>query len=218
MTDIIQMSKGGTKFYPQTKVQAVLGLQDSLVGTNLITNSNFSSGLDNWYPFNCKPVVTTDSDGDACIHITGTGNVAGIYRDTVPFNQNQVTTGSVMAKGIGTINCAALGFRQISNFGTISTESYSKIGSIAQANTDTNHFAVYFNPVNGVVDVYIKFAKLEKGSVATDWCPNPLDVATDGSVQTAIASALGKVATINVISQADYDKLADKSGVYFIKG
>ncbi|HCD07911.1 MAG TPA: hypothetical protein DEQ50_06595 [Lactobacillus sp.] len=28
----------------------------------------------------------------------------------------------------------------------------------------------------------------------------------------------GEVATINVISQADYDKLADKSGIYFIKG
>lgn len=28
MTDIVQMSKGGTKFYPQTHVQAVLGLPD----------------------------------------------------------------------------------------------------------------------------------------------------------------------------------------------
>jgi len=37
MTDIIQMSKGGTNFYPQTKVQAVLGLNS--VGTNLLLDS-----------------------------------------------------------------------------------------------------------------------------------------------------------------------------------
>ncbi|WP_334341171.1 phage tail protein [Companilactobacillus sp. HBUAS56275] len=34
--------------------------------------------------------------------------------------------------------------------------------------------------------------KIEKGFVATDWCPNPLDIATDGSVQTAITNALDK--------------------------
>ena len=28
MTNIVQMSKGGTKFYPQTHVQAILGLPD----------------------------------------------------------------------------------------------------------------------------------------------------------------------------------------------
>jgi len=48
--------------------------------------------------------------------------------------------------------------------------------------------------------------KLEKGSVATDWCPNPSEILTKGDV------------IINVISQADYDKLTDKTGVYYIEG
>ena len=38
----------------------------------------------------------------------------------------------------------------------------------------------------------IRHEKFEKGSVATDWCPNPSEIATDGSVQTAITNALDK--------------------------
>ena len=208
MNDIVQMSKGGTNFYPKTKVQAVLGLQDSLVGTNLLTNSNFSSGLDGWSTnlganSDCKVTVTTDSDGDTCIHITGTGAMCGLYRDPVSFNQNQVTTGSALAKGTGKFVVAGLERRPLSNFGTISTESYSKVGTTAQASSTANNFVAYFNPVDGVIDLYIKFVKLEKGPTATDWCPNPSEIATDGSVQTAIKNALGKVDVGKTITATD---------------
>jgi len=184
------------------KAQLDLAAQNiSGIRTNLITNSNFSRGLDNWTALpETKVVATTDSDGDACIHITGAGNAVGIYRSTVPFNQNQVTTGSVMAKGIGTVYLIGLEARPTSNFGTISTKSYSKVGSTMQAISNTNLFVAYFNPVNGVVDVFIKFAKLEIGSNATDYSLNPLDVATDGSVQAAIKNALDK---------ADYSTTAE---------
>ncbi|HJF88186.1 MAG TPA: phage tail protein [Companilactobacillus farciminis] len=175
------------------------------VRTNLLLNSNFSSGLDHWTintgtNSDGKAMVTTDSDGDTCIHITGTGDANGIYCLPVPFNQNQVTTSSVMAKGIGTINCIGFKYKSQSNFGTISTESYSKIGSTTQGATGSKNFVIYFNPVNGVVDVYIKFAKLEKGPTATDYSLNPLEIATDGSVQTAITNALDK---------ADYSTAAE---------
>ena len=73
-------------------------------------------------------MVITDSGGYACIHITGTGNACGLYCIPVSFNQNQVTTGSVLAKGIGTIQLVGLEGRPASNFGTISTESYSDVG------------------------------------------------------------------------------------------
>ena len=231
MTDIIQMSKGGMKFYPQTHAQAIVGLNS--VGTNLLINSNFSSGLDHWNVNAGSAVVTTDSDGDTCIHITatGTGTGYGIWSPPVSFNQNQVTTGSVMAKGIGTICWIGLEGRPQSNFGTISTESYSKIGSTAQGATGPNNFVVYFNPVNGVVDVYIKFVKLEKGSVATDYSLNPEDISTSESFQTeltkqikanqpdlsgfqkasdvqiAISSALGKVDTSQTMSDSIRNKL-----------
>lgn len=150
-------------------------------GRNLLSNSNFSSGLDNWTVnlggnSDCKTVVTTDSDGDACVHITGTGYGCGIYTQSVPFNQNQITTGSVLVKGTGTLLWVGLESRASSEFGTISTESYSKVGSTMQAASRTNPFCIYFRPASGVVDVYIKFAKLEKGSLATPWTPAPEDV------------------------------------------
>ncbi|MEE6691411.1 collagen-like protein [Lactiplantibacillus plantarum] len=158
-------------------------VNNSAVGTNLITNSNFSSGLDYWgvnsgTNADCKAAVTTDSDGNTCIHITGTGNNCGLYRSPVSFSQNQITTGSVLVKGTGTLWFAGLEGRPYSTFGAISTESYSKVGSTMQSDSSTNSFCIYFNPVNGVVDVYVKLAKLELGSHATDWCLNPTEVLT----------------------------------------
>jgi len=188
MTDIVQMSKGGTKLYPQTHAQAIVGLNS--VGTNLITNSNFSSGLDHWIINRGTVVVTNDSDGDTCIHITGTDSACGIWSPPVSFNQNQITTGSVMAKGTGNLTLVGLEARPASNFGTISTESYSKVGSTAQGATGPNNFVVYFSPVNGVVDVYIKFAKLEKGTIATDYSVNPLDYLSSEDVQTEVAEQI----------------------------
>ncbi|MCG0600733.1 prophage P2a protein 53 [Lactiplantibacillus plantarum] len=174
-------------------------VDNSAVGTNLISNSNFSSGLDHWLvnpgtKSDCKAAVTTDSDGDTCIHITGTGNACGIYRNTVSFNQNQVTTGSILAKGTGKLMLVGLEGRPASDFGTISTESYSKICSTAQASSNTNNFSVYFGAVDSVIDVYIKFAKLELGSHATDWCPNPSEVLTQSDyakIKAAILSLGG---------------------------
>jgi len=190
MTDIVQMSKGGTKLYPQTHAQAIVGLNS--VGTNLLTNSNFSSGLDHWIVNGGTVVVTTDSDGDTCVHITatGTGTEYGIWSPPVSFNQNQVTTGSVMAKGTGNLTLVGLEGRPTSNFGTISTESYSKVGSTAQGATGPNNFVVYFNPVDGVVDVYIKFVKLEKGTIATDYSLNPLDYLSSEDVKAKIAEQI----------------------------
>ncbi|WP_455428995.1 collagen-like protein [Lactiplantibacillus pentosus] len=188
-----------------TTAPAFVSLQaqvnNSAVGTNLLTNSNFSSGLGNWKinqgtNADCKAAVTTDSDGDACIHITGTGNYCGLWCRTVSFDQNQVTTGSVLAKGTGTLNWVGLSSRPASNFGTISTESYSKVGSTMQAASGTNSFCVYFDAVNGVLDIYIKFVKLELGSQATDWSPNPSEILTQSDyakIKAAIVALGGSL-------------------------
>ena len=188
-----------------TAAPAFVNLQtqvdNSAVGTNLITNSNFSSGLEHWSinpgdNADCKAVVTTDSDGDTCIHITGTGKVCGLQCNPVSFNQNQLTTGSVLVKGTGQPVIVGLGGRPNSNFGTISTESYSKVSSTMQASPSTSIFCVYFNPVNGVVDVYIKFAKLELGSHATDWSANPTEILTQSDyakIQAAIVALGGSL-------------------------
>lgn len=188
-----------------TTAPAFVNLQtqvnNSAVGTNLLTNSNFSSGLGHWSinpgsNSDCKAVATTDSDGDACIHITGTGAWCGLNCSPAVFNQNQITTGSVLAKGTGALMIVGLEGRPNSNFGTISTNSYSKISSTMQAVSTTNYFCVYFVPVNGVIDVYIKLAKLELGSHATDWCPNPTEIMTQSDyakIQAAIVALGGSL-------------------------
>ena len=188
-----------------TKAPAFVGLQtqvdNSAVGTNLITNSNFSSGLDNWLVnkgtnSDCKAVVITDSDGDTCIHITGTGNLCGVYRYPSSFNQNQVTTGSVLVKGTGKLHLVGFTGRLASNFGTISTESYSKVGSTTQAASSKDAFCIYFDAVDSVIDVYVKFAKLELGSHATDWSVNPAEILTQSDyakIKAAILSLGGSL-------------------------
>lgn len=173
-------------------------------GTNLLINSNFSSGLYHWTinpgsNNDCKAVVTTDSDGDTCIHITGTGVACGIYSAPAPFDQNQITTGSVLAKGTGRIYLVGLEGRPTSNFGTVSTESYSKVGSTTQASSNTNAFVVYFSPVNNVVDVYIKFVKLEQGDKATPWSPAPSE---------AHPSYIGQYTDFNTTASTDPAKYA----------
>ncbi|MBG1272430.1 collagen-like protein [Lactobacillus paracasei subsp. paracasei] len=176
-------------------------VNNSAVGTNLIPNSNFSSGLNNWATNpgtnkDGKAVVATDSDGDTCIHITGTGNVCGIYYWNQFSNKNQVTTGSVLAKGTGTLSLVGLNGRKASNVGTISTDSYSKVGSTTQAASGTSAFCIYFNSVDGVLDVYIKLAKLEIGSYATDWSPNPTEVLTQSDyakIKAAIVALGGSL-------------------------
>lgn len=188
-----------------TTAPAFVNLQtqvnNSAVGTNLIINSNFSSGLSHWSinrgtNSDCEIVLTTDSDGDTCVHITGTGTSCGLWCGPVPFNQNQVTTGSVLAKGTGTLHLVGLDNRPAYSFGTISTESYSKVSSTAPAASGTSNFCIYFDPVNSVVDVYVKFPKLELGSHATDWCPNPTEILTQADyakIQAAIVALGGSL-------------------------
>ncbi|WP_439419650.1 collagen-like protein [Lactiplantibacillus plantarum] len=188
-----------------TTAPAFVALQtqvnNSAVGTNLLTNSDFSSGLNNWAVnsgtnSDCKATVTTDSSGDTCIHITGTGNACGLHCIPVSFNQNQVTTGSILVKGTGVLNLVGFEHRPATNFGTISTGSYSKVGTTAQATSSTSVFCVYFNPVNNVVDMYIKLAKLEIGSYTTDWCPNPTEILTQSDyakIKAAIVALGGSL-------------------------
>ena len=106
-------NKDGTEQLNGIKVQPYNKLSDTIGGRNLLINSNFSSGLDYWVlnlgtNADGKAAVTIDSDGDTCIHITGTGNVCGIWCRPVSFNQNQVTTGSVLAKGTGKLMLVGL--------------------------------------------------------------------------------------------------------------
>lgn len=200
MTDIIQMSKDGKKFYPQTHVQAVIGLQDSLVGTNLL--------LKTYEPFSM------------------TGNNTANQSVTMYKVSRTLEKGTTLTLSFDAVSTAPASFIVLNLGGTwqsyltdtVDTKKKHYVATITLNESAKLGLNLKFNNVPSTTTVTISNMKLELGSNATDYSLNPLDIATDGSVQMAIANALGKVATINVISQADYDKLADKSGVYFIKG
>lgn len=70
------------------------------------------------------------------------------------------------------------------------------ITSFSDANTNIDHSMYFFGvPDGNKGNVYIALPKLEKGPTATDYSLNPQDIATDGSVQTAIKNALGNYST-----------------------
>ena len=50
---------------------------------------------------------------------------------------------------------------------------------------------------SGVLGFVYSKIKLEKGPTATDWCPNPSEIATNDGVQTAITNALDKTAEVD---------------------
>lgn len=68
-----------------------------------------------------------------------------------------------------------------------------------------------YNPHNWVSEEIITAEKLNHIETGVQDTEKKID---------EVASTITKVndAVINVISQADYDKLSDKSGVYFIEG
>lgn len=65
--------------------------------------------------------------------------------------------------------------------------------SRSDAKTEESHSYYFLGvPAGNTGNVYIALPKLELGSNATDWCPNPSEIATNDGVQTAITNALNK--------------------------
>lgn len=193
MTDIVQMSKGGKKFYPQTHVQAVLGLQDSLVGTNLITNlsSNWTQG---WLSSSIIGTPPTFASVDKRIRTLQPIPVSSNSTYTISINNALFKLSWLEVDSNGNVTYPAPWITSANyTFTTTSTTTqlYIVVSYKNEAALNTSN---------------LPKIKLEKGSVATDYSLNPEDILTKGDT------------VINVISQADYDALADKSGVYFIKG
>ena len=74
-------------------------------------------------------------------------------------------------------------------FTTLSTLSGSK-NFILRRDYDSN------NPSTATVEAYIYGMKLEKGSVATDWCPNPTEILTQSDyakIKAAIVALGGSL-------------------------
>lgn len=207
MTNIVQMSKGGTNFYPKTHVQAVVGLPDfssfekasdvqtaisnaisplqtqvnnSAVGTNLLlgTSKTLNTVTNAWDWNNGMPVyksnvttVNSDTPYTARVWISPASHnmaVQVVWKDSS--GNTHYGSGSFISAG---------------------TSGYSTWTDTITANSVIQHVTIVFSTQQSTASsVSYGEAKLEKGSVATDWCPNPSEIATNDGVQAEIAGQI----------------------------
>ena len=141
------------------------------VGENLILNSMGNTKGNSWVAEGC----TLATDGE-CFKIISTAADRRIY-DNVSnvWQSGQIYTVSFFAKAETTgtqINMS----RSISDFSqnfTLTKDWEKYIGTINSTLTATG--GTLSIKLLSAATVYIKFIKLEKGSVATPWIPNPTD-------------------------------------------
>lgn len=143
----------------------------ALGGTNLISGSYDSSWDFRSNSGGTIQKVTMDS-GEVALHVIGTSGTSGFYAFfNLIYNANY--TISVDIKGTGDVN--ELGWEGISADGMTPTSNWQRVSRTGSFGGKRHAFVLY-----GTMDVYVRFLKVEKGSVATDWTPAPGDE-TDGS-------------------------------------
>ncbi len=134
-------------------------------GRNLITGSyNSTWSYNNNYATIQK--VTMDS-GEEALHVVSTQVWLGFYFFLQLPSGNY--TISLDVKGTGKV--AKLGWEHIADAGMTPTSDWQRTSRTATLDGNTYAFVLY-----GAMDVYVRFLKVEKGSVATPWTPAPEDV------------------------------------------
>ena len=198
MTDIVQMSKGGKKFYPQTHAQAVIGLPDA-VGTNLLTNTGNLSA--NW---NGSFTITTTTEYDGHPSVVFTPSSLLIRQDLgLGKLQNSTQyTASFWAKADNAGDEAHTElFGGIGNANFVLTTNWVRYTTVLTSRSDANTNAAQSIYFLGVIagnkgNVYIAEPKLELGTTATDWCPNPSEILTQSDyakIKAAIVALGGSL-------------------------
>lgn len=148
-----------------TPVDKVFSNGQQVYGRNLIRGS---------YDFSCTynnndatiQKVTMDS-GEAALHVVGTKNWSG-FNILVDFPSGNYTV-SVDVKGTGIVN--HIGWETISVASMTPTSDWQRV-SRAGTLDGKQHALIFY----GIMDVYVRLFKVEKGSVATPWTPAPEDV------------------------------------------
>jgi len=135
-------------------------------GRNLISGSYDSSWSFNSNMDATIQKITMDS-GEVALHVIGTSNSSGFYAwFTLPSGDS---TTSLEVKGTGTIN--ALGWEGLKDYHVSPTGNWQRISTTNSFDGKKYVFHLY-----GVMDVYVRLLKAEKGTTATPWTPAPEDV------------------------------------------
>lgn len=186
-----------------TTAPAFVNLQtqvnNSAVGTNLLTNtSDFSS---NWggtpvsttTEYNGHPsMVLNSSNQQKAPQFLALGKLENSFQYTCSFWAKADNAGdkahTELRGGIGATDFVL----------TTNWVRYTVVlTSLSDVNTNFFHSMYSIRvPAENKGNVYIALPKLEKGSVATDWCPNPAEVLTQADyakIQAAIVALGGSL-------------------------
>ncbi|MCG0572779.1 hypothetical protein [Lactiplantibacillus plantarum] len=183
-------------------------VNNSAVGTNLLYGTaefNPWIGTSQFFPngyLGLKFAFEKDSDGDIAWHLSGTANGSGIVGSyNLQLNHAYPSTFAFSAFVKGNFANTTFNEFQVENSSNIVrsinwSSTYSRW--VVTGNTASGHgnaASLYFNIKSGdTIDIWVKKWKIEKGSVATDWCPNPSEILTQSDyakIKAAILSLGG---------------------------
>ncbi|MGN8167473.1 phage tail protein [Lactiplantibacillus plantarum] len=164
-------------------------VQNSAVGTNLYTGTQNFDNLASWYASSLWTKITDTYNGLAVMQTTQDWNGLSQY---IQVKKGDVLTYSVYAKnisGTGTSNINwPLSNRTEGSYSTATTKPYGSTVTITDSWQRISGTTIvtsdgYLRPrlertTGNTNTLQIAGIKVEKGSLATDWCPNPADTAT----------------------------------------
>lgn len=157
-------------------------VNNSAVGTNLLIGTS-------------KTLTTVTNASDWNTNISSyQSSVTTVNSDTTYTARVWISPVSYdMTLQVVWIDSSGKNFYGGGNFISAGTSGYSTWTGTLPAGSLIRYVTVVFGEQKSTASsVSYCEAKLEKGSVATDWCPNPAEIATNDGVQTAITNALDK--------------------------
>ncbi|APX73106.1 hypothetical protein M5C72_08425 [Companilactobacillus allii] len=145
-------------------------------GVNLLANGDFSNSLMNWNIYNAENgtvAVENDEAGNKMLHIHSSNGPTGIFTSSPSYyGSNSLKSGeSWIASGLVKGDATIIRFgietgKYPENPYKNPTDSWSKIVS-KNIRAASNRFCIYIS--SG--DLYVKFVKVERGNIETDWTP-----------------------------------------------
>ncbi|MGN8166346.1 collagen-like protein [Lactiplantibacillus plantarum] len=164
-------------------------VNDSAVGTNLYTDTKNFDNLTSWYASSLWTKITDTYNGLAVMQTTQDWNGLSQY---IQVKKGDVLTYSVYAKNISGTGTSSISW-PLSNhtegsYSTATTNGYSNTVTITDSWQRISGTKIvtsdgYLRPrlertTGNTNTLQIAGIKVEKGSVATDWCPNPAEILT----------------------------------------
>ncbi|WP_436707921.1 collagen-like protein [Lactiplantibacillus plantarum] len=174
-------------------------VDNSAVGLNLLTNtSDLSSNWSAW-PGKLSISKTTEYNGHPSLEFTSSSQQLGFQSVGGVENSFQYTN-SFWAKADNAGDKALtelFGSIGATDF-TLTTNwvHYSAVLTSMPDNTNSSAGCYFGVPDGNKGNVYIALPKMEKGSAATDWCPNPSEILTQSDyakIQAAIVALGGSL-------------------------